>query len=277
MSIPSELVVRRLRVDLSQPMARHWCGGDAFRTAFFDALSMSFPAGEQFFIDSVRRSADLLPRAERAAFDAELRGFIGQEATHRHLHGQFNTQRYKLGRVNHWEARIQRRRKSIEHKPPLYWLAATAASEHFTAILAEYLLARPRVFDATEDRLRDFWVWHASEESEHRCSAHRLYRSLHSGEALRRYIFVAVTIHFLTDAARQTINNLWHDGTLFQVSTWRSGLRFAFGRDGIVIRSFRSWARYLRADFDPADTDASIGLAWLQSHKDLAVPVSTAE
>ena len=159
----------------------------------------------------------------------------------------------------------------------MYWLAATAASEHFTAILAEYLLARPRVFDGTEDRLRDLWVWHASEESEHRCSAHRLYRALHGGEGLRRYIFIAVTIHFLTDAARQTINNLWHDGTLFRASTWRSGLGFAFGRDGIVIRSFRSWARYLRSDFDPADTDASIGLAWLRSHKDVAVPVSTTE
>ena len=50
----TELVVRRLLIDLETPFERHWCGGDAFRTAFFNALSMSFPVGEQFFIDAVR-------------------------------------------------------------------------------------------------------------------------------------------------------------------------------------------------------------------------------
>ena len=44
----------RLLIDLEAPIARHWNGGDAFRTAYFNALSMSFPVGEQFFIDSVR-------------------------------------------------------------------------------------------------------------------------------------------------------------------------------------------------------------------------------
>ena len=50
----STLTVRRLRVDLDTPLAAQWAG-DAFRTAFFNALSMSFPAGEQLFIDSVRK------------------------------------------------------------------------------------------------------------------------------------------------------------------------------------------------------------------------------
>ena len=52
----TELVVRRLLIDLETPVRHHWCGGDAFRTAFFNALSMSFPVGEQFFIDSVREN-----------------------------------------------------------------------------------------------------------------------------------------------------------------------------------------------------------------------------
>ena len=57
----TELVVRRLLVDMEQPIARHWCAGDAFRTAFFNALSMSFPVGEQFFIDSVREGFKAMP------------------------------------------------------------------------------------------------------------------------------------------------------------------------------------------------------------------------
>ena len=38
----TDLVVRRLLVDMEQPIARHWCAGDAFRTALFDALSFTF-------------------------------------------------------------------------------------------------------------------------------------------------------------------------------------------------------------------------------------------
>lgn len=50
----STLTVRKLNVDLSRGFPRHWMGGDVYRTAFMNALSMSFPLGEQMFIDSVR-------------------------------------------------------------------------------------------------------------------------------------------------------------------------------------------------------------------------------
>ena len=50
----TELVVRRLLIDLQSPFARNWCGGDAFSTAFFNALSVSFPFRGQFFIDGGR-------------------------------------------------------------------------------------------------------------------------------------------------------------------------------------------------------------------------------
>lgn len=266
--------VRRLMIDLQAPIARHWFGGDAFRTAFFDALSMSFPSGEQFFIDSIKRGVEVLPQETRDRFEAEVKAFIGQEATHRHLHEQFNRQRASVSKlVNHWDARIRRRRKAIDRAPATLWLGGTAASEHFTALLAEYLLARPHLFAGTEDRLRDFWLWHAAEESEHRCTAWQLFRAAGGSEAMRRYTFVFVTMHFLTDVFRQTVNNLWHDGTLFRWSTWRSGWGFLFGRDGLVRESFAPWRRYLRRDFDPADTGGQLGTEWLVAHAALAVPL----
>ena len=61
----SHLTVRQLLVDLSQAPQRHWCAGDAFQTAWFNALSMSFPIGEQFFIDSLRAGVAMLPPDER--------------------------------------------------------------------------------------------------------------------------------------------------------------------------------------------------------------------
>ena len=101
----TELVVRRLLIDLETPFERHWCGGDAFRTAFFNALSMSFPVGEQFFIDAVRGGHKALPPEEQARFADEVRGFVGQEATHRRIHALFNGHLDKQGLVNAWAPR----------------------------------------------------------------------------------------------------------------------------------------------------------------------------
>src|SRR5215475_12611523 len=97
------LPVRRLRIDLSSGFDRLWNGGNSFRTHYLNALSMSFPVGEQFFIDSVRKGVSLLPIEERPQWDAALRGFVGQEATHRFLHGQFNEELERQGLDNAWQ------------------------------------------------------------------------------------------------------------------------------------------------------------------------------
>ncbi len=107
----TDLVVRRLLIDLEAPFERHWCGGDAFRSALFNALSMSFPVGEQFFIDSVRNGFKALPPAQQEKFKAEVQGFIGQEATHRRIHALFNGHLEKQGLVNDWAPRAQERMK----------------------------------------------------------------------------------------------------------------------------------------------------------------------
>lgn len=41
----SSLTVRKLDVDLSRGFGRRWLGGDAYRTQFFNALSMTFQQG----------------------------------------------------------------------------------------------------------------------------------------------------------------------------------------------------------------------------------------
>ena len=167
----TELVVRRLLIDLETPFERHWCGGDAFRTAFFNALSMSFPVGEQFFIDAVRDGHKALPPEEQAQFADEVRGFIGQEATHRRIHALFNGHLDQQGLANEWAPRAQERMKLFAGADPRHPLAVTAANEHFTALLAEWLLAHPEVLQGAEPRLATMWQWHCAEESEHKNTA----------------------------------------------------------------------------------------------------------
>jgi len=262
----TDLVVRRLLVDLETPFARHWCGGDAFRSAFLDALSMSFPMGEQFFIDSVREGVATLPEAERERFMPMVRGFVGQEATHRRIHALFNGHLADQGYRNGWERRIAERLPRLAGTDKRHAVAITAATEHFTAILAEYLLAHPQQLAGAEPRLATLWFWHAAEESEHRSVAFDLYRAMGGNDLWRRRWFRVVTVTFLYDALRQTASNLRHDGQLWRWSTWSSGARFLFGRDGLVRRTFQPWRAYRRADFHPSQQDATRAERWLAEH-----------
>src|SRR6218665_3920837 len=139
----SDLVVRRLLIDLATPFPVRWNGGDTFRSAFFNALSMSFPVGEQYFIDSVRSGLKSLPPEARERFAAEVQGFVGQEATHRRIHALFNEHLVRQGLGNEIERRAQRRREANAHLDLRIHLAATAATEHFTALFADWLLRHP--------------------------------------------------------------------------------------------------------------------------------------
>ena len=267
------LVVRRLLVDLSTPLPRHWNGGDAFRTAFFNALSMSFPVGEQFFIDSVRTGMAALPAAQQARFQDEVRGFIGQEATHRHVHARFNGHLQQQGLVNHWAPRIDRRLTRLKTFDVRAWLGVTAATEHFTAIMAEHLLRTPGQLEGAEPRLQAMWLWHASEEAEHRSTAFDLYRALGGNDRWRLRLFYVVTFHFCTDLLRQTLHNLWRDGSWRQARTWAQGWRFLFSRQGLVPALWAPWHDYRRADFHPAQRANPEALQWLAQHADTYVPV----
>src|SRR3546814_14446969 len=72
---------------------RWWHGGDPGRTAFFNALSSTFPVGEKFFMSAVRYYRNDAPETLRAEIDA----FIFQESTHSREPVFFNQQARAAG------------------------------------------------------------------------------------------------------------------------------------------------------------------------------------
>ena len=244
----SELVVRRLLIDLGSPVAKHWNGGDAFRSAFFNALSMSFPVGEQYFIDSVRNGLKSLPEAERGRFAAEVTGFVGQEATHRRIHALFNNHLAQQGLRNTIELRALKRIAANAHRDVRMHVAATAATEHFTAIFADWLLRHPEALAGAEPRLQTMWQWHSAEESEHRCTAFDIYQAISGHHVWRLRVFRYVTVVFLADVLRQTL---------------RSGARLLLARDGVIRGNVGLWRDYLARDFHPSQHEAALSQQWL--------------
>ncbi|HJV62157.1 MAG TPA: metal-dependent hydrolase, partial [Albitalea sp.] len=176
------------------------------------------------------------------------------------------------GYTNAWEGRILRRLKRLEAVPdPLARaraaVAITAATEHFTAIFAQHLLEHPQAVEGAPARLQTLWMWHASEESEHRSVAFDVYRALGGNDVWRRRFMRIVTWHFTTDVLRQTARNLRHDGELFRWRTWKSAASFFFGEHGLVRHCFKPWRAYFEPGFHPSQQDARLAADWLAQHE----------
>ncbi len=256
----SEISVRRLNIDLSQGFPQHWLGGDAFRSQLFNALSMSFPLGEQFFIDSVRAAQ---PQISDPQLLQDIRGFIGQEATHRHLHAQYNEQLFRQGLKYVMEPWVKRRLRMSEKLSVRSNLAITMAYEHFTAIFADVLL-RDKLETAAEP-VKTLWEWHAVEETEHKAVAFDVYQAIGGGYTLRVAWYVYVWLMFLIDVIGQTGNNLYREGHLFKPKTWISALGYLFGRKGLMWDLLPQGLSYLRPGFTPWDRDnGALASEWLQ-------------
>ena len=65
---------------------RWWLNGDPVATAWFNALSATFPRGEAFFIEAVKAHREGAP----PQLAEEIRSFIIQEVNHSREHVAFN-------------------------------------------------------------------------------------------------------------------------------------------------------------------------------------------
>jgi predicted metal-dependent hydrolase len=86
-----EITPRRIVIDygpLVQP-PEDWYAGDAAVSEVFHALSATFPAGEAFFMDSVRHFEGQL-RHQHPALWGDVVLFLKQEALHSAQHEKWN-------------------------------------------------------------------------------------------------------------------------------------------------------------------------------------------
>ena len=83
-----QIPVRRLDFAFdARAVPRDWYAEDLYLTHVFQALSVAFPEGEKFFVESVRLFRDQI---HDPALKAAVAGFAGQEAMHGRGHRAFN-------------------------------------------------------------------------------------------------------------------------------------------------------------------------------------------
>lgn len=236
---------------------RWWHSGEPGRTAFFNALSSTFPVGEKFFMTAVRHYRDGAPEPLRSQID----DFLYQESMHSREHVVFNRQAEDVGYdIAPLEDRARRTIAWVKRRSPLQQLAATCALEHFTATLAHDALADPRHLNGSTAEAKRLWQWHAMEEIEHKAVAFDTY--LHATRdmtAFRRWlkrslVMCVTTMRFHYVIFRNTADLLRQDGRN-DFTTWRKLLVYLYGRPGTLRLLLLGVFTYMRPGFHPWQLD----------------------
>ena len=257
---PTRVLPKPRRVRFPMPTStkrQHFVDGDLVMSHFISVLSATFPEGEDFFIRSVRNFQSSIDDPQ---LDTAVKGFIGQEATHRHQHRLLNERLQVMGyptaRIDRHVGRLIKR---LERRfSPEMRLSMTSALEHYTATLAEIILTSEdaqKLIGQTE--VRPILLWHAFEESEHKAVAFDVYRLVGATERTRvRGMRIASVILF-GELILQTALSMAADRASYNpVTLVRSLYRFSrtpmFTAD--ALRRFRS---YNRPGFHPDDWDSA--------------------
>jgi predicted metal-dependent hydrolase len=245
------------RVDLEDEFAtvpKHFAkDGDLLSSHLAAALSSMFPDGEVFFINSVKHYRSRITDPELAD---QVSGFIGQEVVHGREHRAFNDHLAKLGYPTKRFERLTAKGLQFRtrHLPPIANLASTAALEHFTATFAEVVLRNPELQDAFgHEAVRDLFVWHALEESEHKAVAFDVYRAVGGGERLRILTMKMVRYAFVVSTTLQVLVSLLGDPAARRPGAVRRSWQ-VMKRNPLLSRA--TWEQlkvYERVGFHPND------------------------
>lgn len=229
----------------------YWFGGDAFKTRFFDAMSLLFPEGEKFFIQCVR---DYRSQVTDPLLAQQVKEFTYQEGQHGMVHNAYNqriaAQGVAVDKIVDQEKRILIWLRS--RLPASFTVAHTAAVEHMTAIMAHSFMQHPETFEAADERMRALYVWHGVEEIEHKGVAFDVMQKIARVGYLKRtlsmlYVSLVFPLHvFLIMRHMFKV-----DGVRGRFGVWMRGLWWLYAPRGIMTRLLPHYLAYYRPGFHP--------------------------
>ncbi len=265
-------------LDLGGDIPKYWLGGDAFKTRFFDAMSILFPEGEKFFISCVRDYRDQITDPELAA---QVKDFIYQEGQHGMVHTQFND-RLKAQGIE--VDRILNKQKSImfgffrKRFPRTFTLGQTAAAEHLTALMAHGFF-KAGIMENADPRIRAMYAWHAIEEIEHKAVAYDVMTKVAKASYFTRIVSFMLTTFTFPFHVFMIMNHMFKvDGVQNRGRVWLKGLWWLYGWGGLYPRLMPHYLAYFIPGFHPWKFgDLKMYEAWtLAYNKDGAIAAGDA-
>lgn len=247
-------VRKNLDFQLKGNMPRFWFGNDPFKTRMFDALSLTFPDGERYFISSVRFFRDQI---KDEALKTKVADFIMQEAQHGIAHDTMNQQMIDQGMPVQSMVKFMKARFDfmLKERSPEYNIAITAASEHLTALMAECFYARKETLSEVDPYVRALFAWHAIEEMEHRDVAFDVMQDIAHVPYRQRASALVITSMLMTTFTLYRANvMLKADGFsgLQRIKLFRKGLPWVFGKKGVLTPMKSAYMDWFKRDFHPS-------------------------
>jgi predicted metal-dependent hydrolase len=253
---PDNVRPRRTAFSFPNSIPKHWLAGDAVQTHFFNAINL-FVVSFEDFMGRVMRT--LLPQLRQLhpSFERQVRGFMGQEATHSFVHAKYlqnlRDQGYQIDGFlarcenvfSHW----------FEKRLGTHICVATIAGfEHLTSVLAEIVLAG-RMMKGADPAMAEVWEWHAAEEIEHKTLAFELLRATHRSYLLRMLgalLGAMVVVGFI---GAGMVMLLRQEGVLWRKRTWQELKGLLFGPARLAPRAVSLFVHYFRPGFHPLQRD----------------------
>jgi hypothetical protein len=255
MGTPTDAVIRPRDISFRCDAAgnRWWMGNDPVATAYYNAFSASFPQAERYFIECVRRWRGEAP----PELQKHIAGFIAQESMHSREHVAFNRDAVCNGYdLAHLDTLLKQRFDRARTLDTVTQVAATAALEHFTTILAREAIGNRRHLETAPGEIRRLWCWHAAEEIEHKAVAFDTFAfAARSRSPLARWFLrcrvMAASTFYLLDFMLRGMAEFFRQDGIASCWTWMRFLKFALVSPGVIRRVLGRYFLWYLPGFHP--------------------------
>lgn len=246
---------QRMGFEFGEKVPNYWLDNSYILSHTMNALSVLFPQGEQFFVDSVRYYRDQITDPK---LKDEVRGFIGQEAMHSLEHIAMNQHVRDRGMpVDELEKHLEVVLGVAKKLPKRHQLAITCGLEHLTAMMADMLLERSDVREDMHETMRPLWMWHAIEETEHKAVTYDVFQQVGGTYAERTFYLAFSTAMLGVVATYFTTRMMLKDPAGFSLKDAAKGLWRMWGWNGAFSSLAPTWLEYFKPNFHPWDHDNS--------------------
>lgn len=240
----------------------HYIEGEPIATHITNVMHVTLPEGERAMVQAL---SDALPLVKDERLRDEMIGFIGQEEIHSTSHEDLHEYLDKhgldvgpiVGRLS-WLVDHVFNRPGLKGRAKHAWLcerlALSAALEHYTAVMGQWVLDADALDDAVDPMMLDLIRWHGAEEVEHRNVAFDAYMYVDGSYFRRARTGVMASVLLVVIFAWGTAHLYRNDPTRKQQKFWGRQL-FSAVRRGLVPSGAHFVTEvpvYLRRDFHPS-------------------------
>jgi predicted metal-dependent hydrolase len=263
---PIQIQARKVHFDVDD-IPLHWIPRHPVASNLISLLNVVLPSAERWFVATYNEA---LPLVKDPKLAEDMRGFIGQEATHADVHDKV-LHEYMithgvdptpiLDQIEYMFEKVLSPSESSDPKVRLnnlcdrLWLIA--AIEHYTAVLGDFSLNCAWDDYGADPTMVDLFRWHGSEEVEHRNVAHDVAVYFHDSyvDRIRAMLMAAI---FMFTFFQRGVSYLSKNDPETRLTWWRTQrLRMRDSKLDLLPRYRKMFGSntlmYFRPSFSPEE------------------------